>query len=280
MDPEAEYPSPAETPPASAQEGHPENTGGARDTVTSLDLRESALPPWNWSDIVLIAVTAAFSSFLAMSAFYFIRARGSGRDLKALASNVWVLVPAQIVGYAITFLLMYLLVTRLYHLPFWRGIKWIWPPAIYTLLFPFIGAALALGLGLLQRLLPMPQHVPFDRLFTTVAAIHLMAVFGILVAPFMEELFFRGFLFPVLERWGKPVAILGTAAAFAVVHGGQYGWAWSAVLLMFLVGLTLTIARAWTGSVAPGFLIHMGYNLTLFAVMYLATDQFRHLDRL
>jgi hypothetical protein len=126
----------------------------------------------------------------------------------------------------------------------------------------------------------MPDQVPFDRLFRTVPAIHLMAVFGILVAPFMEELFFRGFLYPVIRRWGTAAAIAGTAGAFAFVHGAQYGWAWSAVLLMFLVGLTLTIARAWTGSVAPGYLIHVGYNLTLFVVMYFATDHFRHLERL
>jgi hypothetical protein len=283
MAPDSDNPPPADTPysPAPGAEAGYTGNGVVRDTVTSLDLRGPESPPWNWSDILLIAVTAVLSSVLAMAAFYFIRARGSGKDLKALAADVWVLVPAQIVGYGITFLLMYLLVTRLYHLPFWRGIKWFWPrPLAGAIKYPLAGTALAMGLGLLQQLLPMPQQVPFDRLFKTVAAIQLMAVFGILVAPFMEELFFRGFLYPVLKRWGTAVAIPGTAVVFAFVHGYQYGWAWSAVLLMFLVGLALTIARAWTGSVAPGFLIHVGYNLTLFVVMYLRTDHFRHLERL
>jgi hypothetical protein len=278
---ELDYQPPENQPPpaAPAEEDHAEDSAVERGTVSSLDLRKAPRPPWTGWDVLLIAITAALSSFAALAAVFVMRDRG--RSLQALASSAWILVPAQMAGYVITFLLMYVLVTRVYRLPFWRGIQWIWPRnPVSAISFALVGVMLAVGLGLLQRLLPMPQHVPFDRLFTTAAAIHLMAVFGILVAPFMEELFFRGFLYPVLTRWGKGMAILATAMAFAVVHGGQYAWAWSAVLLMFIVGLTLTIARASTGSIAPGFLIHASYNATLFMVMYFATDHLRHLERL
>jgi hypothetical protein len=95
----------------------------------------------------------------------------------------------------------------------------------------------------------------------------------------MEELFFRGFLYPALRRFGQFFAILLTSLAFAAVHGGQYGWAGSVVLLMFCVGLVLTIVRARTGSVAVGFLIHCGYNLTLFVLLFFSTDHFRHFEK-
>jgi hypothetical protein len=47
-----------------------------------------------------------------------------------------------------------------------------------------------------------------------------------------------------------------------------------------MVGLTLTITRAVTKSVAAGFLIHMAYNGTLSILLFVGTDGFRHLERL
>jgi hypothetical protein len=41
----------------------------------------------------------------------------------------------------------------------------------------------------------------------------------------------------------------------------------------------LTITRVKTGSVVPGFLIHMAYNATLFVGLYFASDHLRHLER-
>jgi membrane protease YdiL (CAAX protease family) len=52
------------------------------------------------------------------------------------------------------------------------------------------------------------------------------------------------------------------------------------VLVVFLVGLALTIARAVTKSVAPGFLMHVAYNGTISVLIFVATDRFRHLERL
>jgi len=45
-------------------------------------------------------------------------------------------------------------------------------------------------------------------------------------------------------------------------------------------GLVLTITRMVTRSVTPGLLIHVGYNLMLFGVLYIGTDHFRHLERM
>src|SRR2546430_6146343 len=54
--------------------------------------------------------------------------------------------------------------------------------------------------------------------------------------PILEELFFRGFLFPVLaRRLGVAWGVILTALPFAVVHAVQFGNAWSAVLVIFIV---------------------------------------------
>jgi hypothetical protein len=107
-----------------------------------------------------------------------------------------------------------------------------------------------------------------------------MAAFGTLIAPLVEELFFRGFLYPVLaRRVGMVAGIVLTALPFALIHESQLARAWAPLLLLFFVGVILTTARARTGSVATSVLIHMGYNATLFIMLYLASDHFRHLER-
>jgi hypothetical protein len=52
------------------------------------------------------------------------------------------------------------------------------------------------------------------------------------------------------------------------------------LLVLFVVGCILTLTRVVTRAVAPGVLLHAGYNGTLFGLMYIATDHFRHLERM
>jgi len=52
------------------------------------------------------------------------------------------------------------------------------------------------------------------------------------------------------------------------------------VLVIFAVGLALTITRAVTKSVAPGFLMHVAYNGTISVLLFVVTDGFRHLEKL
>jgi membrane protease YdiL (CAAX protease family) len=63
------------------------------------------------------------------------------------------------------------------------------------------------------------------------------------------------------------------------LHGAQLKYSW-AVLIIFLVGMALTAVRAYTKSVAASFLVHVGYNGTLSALLFVATDGFRHLEKL
>ena len=74
--------------------------------------------------------------------------------------------------------------------------------------------------------------------------------------------------------------MLITSAGFAMVHSEQLGQAWGPLLVLFVVGLVLTLTRVITRSITPGLLMHMGYNLTLFTLLYLGTDHFRHLERM
>jgi len=133
----------------------------------------------------------------------------------------------------------------------------------------------------LAHFLPVPRNLPIDRFFENAQQATIMSVFAVTVAPLMEELFFRGFLYPVLaRRIGMVASILVTSVAFGLLHGDQLKFSWAAVLIIFLVGVALTTVRALTKSVAASFLLHVGYNGTLSVLLFVATGGFRHLERL
>jgi len=188
---------------------------------------------------------------------------------------------------------MYLLITRVRNLPDFRAaIHWNWPSNLGRYLF--VGFVLSLALQGVAHLLPIPKNLPIDSFFRTSTEAWVLSIFGVTLAPLMEELFFRGFLYPVLDRlFGVATAILGidrrigvaaavllTAAPFALLHGSQLRFAWGPVLVIFLVGVVLTAVRALTNSVAAGLLVHVAYNATISVLMFVTTDGFRHLEKL
>lgn len=162
---------------------------------------------------------------------------------------------------------------------FWRTVKWNWPRYRW-LGFLLVGMVLYFVLAGLGNLVPIPKHLPIDKFFETARQATILSLIAVTLAPLMEELFFRGFLYPVLaRRLGVTASVILTAGAFAILHGAQLKYSW-AVLIIFFVGLALTIVRAVTKSVAASFLVHVGYNGTLSVLMFVVTGGFKHLEKL
>lgn len=188
-------------------------------------------------------------------------------------------VVAQILAYMIVFAFMVMVVKRVPHRSFWSSVRWNWPGSMWGL-FVICGATVYFGLLGIGQLLPIPKHLPIDQFFNNAREAAFLSIISVTVAPLMEELFFRGFLYPVLaRRFGVGMSIFLTSALFGLLHGAQLGYSW-AVLIIFLVGVVLTVVRAVTKSVAASFLTHVGYNGTLSFLLFIATDGFRHLERL
>jgi membrane protease YdiL (CAAX protease family) len=191
-----------------------------------------------------------------------------------------VVVAGQSLAYLLILAYMYVLVTRERGRPdFLAAIHWNWPSSVAVYLL--VGFTLSLALQGLAHLLPIPKELPIDSFFRTPAEAWALSILSITLAPLMEEFFFRGFLYPVLaRRLGLPIAVFLTALAFALLHVAQLGFAWGPVLVIFLVGVVLTMVRARQNSVAASVLIHLAYNGTITAAMFAATDGFRHLEKL
>jgi hypothetical protein len=80
----------------------------------------------------------------------------------------------------------------------------------------------------------------------------------VLLAPIVEELLFRGLGYTLLERFGRWVAIVLTAVAFALAHGLVEGFP-----LLVLFGGGLAYMRSRVNSIVPGILVHMAFNATV-----------------
>lgn len=204
---------------------------------------------------------------------------GTG-SVEQIGRDARVVVPVQAAAYLVVLAFMYRLLTRHYRQRFREAVRWHWPGGAWIGLVG-VGVALAFAVEFASRWLPIPRQLPIGEYFSSATAAYLMAGFGILLAPVVEELFFRGFLYPVVaRRWGVAAGVVVTALAFALIHESQLAHAWAPLALLFGVGLVLTLARVRWQSVAASVLIHVGYNLTLFGMVWLATDGFRHLEKL
>ncbi len=239
-------------------------------------------PAWSGLDVLRLVFIAVIALFIGMFTVLF-AARTWMRphaSLVSLARVPLIVVAGQALAYVLVLAYMYVLVTRERARPdFLAAIHWNWPQNVA----PYLGGGvvLSLTLQLLAHVLPMPKNLPIDLFFRTPAEAWALTIFGITLAPLMEELFFRGFLYPVLARGiGFTAAIFITGFAFALLHGSQLMFSWGPVLVIFLVGTVLTMVRAYKNSVAAGLLVHVAYNGTLSILMFVGTDGFRHLEKL
>jgi membrane protease YdiL (CAAX protease family) len=199
-------------------------------------------------------------------------------NLAQVAQKPTLLLVSQFLIYLAVAACMIMMVEGKYHVPFWQAIRWNWPQAEWRLLG--LGAVLLLALRMVESFLPMPKDTPFEHLFDQPRDAYLLSIIAVSFAPLMEELFFRGLLYPVLaRRMGMVWGILLTALPFGLIHLPQYGWAWGAALVIFLVGVVCGAVRAATKSVAASFLVHVGYNGTQMLIALVATHGFRHLEK-
>lgn len=186
--------------------------------------------------------------------------------------DVRMVLAVQSIFYAMLLAYIYSIVRLKYRLPFWAGLGW--APVASAGRFLMGGALLAIFVQVLS--LPVKSKLPIERLFASREAVWLLAIFGTLVAPLLEELIFRGFLFGALEaRWGLRAAVWVNSALFAVIHMPQLRGGIPQILAIFVVGLVLSWVRGRNGSLVPPYFMHLTYNGTMFVMLYVATHGFR-----
>jgi hypothetical protein len=237
--------------------------------------------PWTLRNLLVLIVTSLIAllaaNMLVVAGYAALQPiMGWPKISQAVHNNPFLLLALQSVFHALIFLTIYLFIVVNHRLPFWETLMWQTPAAPKALLFFLGGIALAVAIQIMPPLLPDRDDFPLTRLFTSPQAGYAIAAFAILIAPFMEELIFRGVLVSFFQHLaGDRVAVLGTAALFAVLHVPEYWGAWNHVLLILLVGLVFSGARGVTGSLVPSVILHVAYNGSLMTALFIQTRHFR-----
>jgi membrane protease YdiL (CAAX protease family) len=257
--------------------------------LESLQAAEQEKTEIDLLDVLLVGVAMAMAFLILGSvaaAIFIFTHRSSGLNPKVLedtlSKNAFFIVPTQFVIYVAIIGFMALLVWGRHKTSLAEAVHWNVPahPRVWRLAL-ITGTALALisDIGEVALHRWIPDSLPITEFFKDRPSALLLGAFGILVAPLMEELLFRGFLYPALARWtGATVSLIITASAFTLLHGAQLGYSWAPLLLIFVVGLTLTITRMRTNSVATCVIVHMTYNFVLLLQTYIATHGFRQMQ--
>jgi uncharacterized protein len=237
-------------------------------------------PVWNgWDVLLIIGLTLAtifVSQFAVLFGAHYLFYPHS--SLMELAQRPLLLLISQYVIDLAVVIYLLLLIEGKYRAPFGSAIRWSWPRNAWGLLL--LGAFMLLVLSMLENLLPMPKDTPFDKLFARPRDAYLIAIIAVSLGPLVEELFFRGFLYPVLaRRWGIAWAVFLTALPFALMHMPQYGYAWGALAVIFIVGVVCGTVRAVTKSVGASFLVHVGYNGVQMIIALFVTRGFTHMPK-
>lgn len=165
----------------------------------------------------------------------------------------------------LTIALVWLFVTESGKKPFWSALEFQWPryssPLVATLLCVLLAMAL-LAIGLAITTVWGGSKTQLDALIeSSMGARVATALVAVLTAPLAEELVYRGVLYSSLERaTNKALSIVVVSLMFAGVHFLQYSQNIGVILVITLLSFTLTLSRAYTGSLIPPLIIHLVFN--------------------
>ncbi|MBZ5552355.1 MAG: CPBP family intramembrane metalloprotease [Acidobacteriia bacterium] len=229
-----------------------------------------------WDALVLLALFIAgtlFATLLCQMGYLALEGLYHWPPLKPreLGTNPYIALIAQLLVYILLLTFLYFLITRKYELDFLHSLRLLKLPSGVMRSFGLLGLLLAVMVMILSSLFPSTKETPLEKILSQGHAIYYFAAFAILIAPFTEELIFRGFLYPIFENRGGPsVAVVVTALIFSGLHVFQLWGSWPAIGLIVLVGFVLSLTRAVTGLLTPCWIIHFVYNTTLVMAVVVA----------
>ena len=226
---------------------------------------ESRIPNFgHLSILIVIAFLGLVAAGLAVGTALHFHLWGVTTTDKA-ATDIHYTLASMAVLYVVSFCCAFFLFPRLWHKPFFAGLQWNARAAVRYRHWLFGAAGFCFILALVDEfLLPGPTSAPIDKMFSNTSAAWLLFGFGVLVAPFFEEMTFRGFLLPALcttcdwvseyvaseRQWSRPALIAGSAVASSALaafcerrfgHNRPVEW----LLVSCFVAVVCGLAFSW-----------------------------------
>lgn len=165
----------------------------------------------------------------------------------------------------LTLFITWMIVTEWRRRPFWKTIGFEWPEGINKKVAALLSVVLALvllGFAWLVTTLYGGEKTQLDLLIeSSMPARFATAFVALATAPLVEEVIYRGVLYPAIEKAAGAVVAIGVVSLlFAGVHVIQYYNNISVIIVITVLSFTLTISRAVTGKMLPAFIIHLVFN--------------------
>jgi membrane protease YdiL (CAAX protease family) len=264
----------------------------------------------NFLDVFLLAILLLFCWICSIALFgaaLHYKLGGIATTQQAM-NDIRYMLGSQLIWYLLALGGCLILFPAIWHKKFFDALEWRAAAAFRKRWRLFSAAFACFVLAMVDGLLlPGPADTPIDQVFRMPGAAWLLFAFGVTMAPFFEEMAFRGFLLPAFctaadwaaeramqlptpqpdiegnTRWSIGAMAVGsllTSIPFALMHAYQTGYSVGPFLLLICVSLVLCWVRLSTRSLAASTLVHSSYNLLLFSLMLAGTGGFKHLDKM
>ena len=177
------------------------------------------------------------------------------------------------VAHAITLLLAWVVVTDGGRQPFFDSIGWGWRNGIgfrHVLATFGLVFAVTIAVGFLVE----EPETPFKQMLETSYGVRIaVGLVAVLTAPLVEEIVYRGVLYPaVARRFGAVAGVAIVSGLFLLVHAEQYASAPAIMVPLGLLSVALTTLRALSGSIMPSIALHLLFNGVQVALLLLVPD--------
>ena len=157
----------------------------------------------------------------------------------------------------------------------WRSLGFVWPSDLQWW-FPLalLGGALAVLWTYVAILLALGVEGESNSLtegtYDYVIPIIMLGALSLLVAPLVEEVFFRGFLNQgIAKRWGVTAGIAGSAVFFGMVHASTLE-SFIVIPVITVIGAIFAWGFVRSGSIYPSIIAHAMFNGIQFGLGFWA----------
>ena len=279
-----------------------------RDAVRVVEHRPKRIPHVGHLILFLLYLVSGFflSALMAQAAMY-IRLHGFS-GIEKIGNDIRFQLGLQVAAYLIAFAGCLQVMPILWHAPYFKVLSWRASEVPKRVPLLISAVLLCFTLAMLDSVLfSAPSDAPIDHIFKMKGAPWLLFLFGTTVAPFFEEMAFRGYMLPafataydwtrekILKLVPRPLNVDGTpqwslaamavssiltSVLFSLMHAPQNAGSIGSIALLICVSLVLCAVRLITRSLAASTFVHAAYNFIIFGIMIVYTGGFQHMDKL
>lgn len=238
--------------------------------------------PWNTKDIIITILAAAGLLGIAFFGMRYFGIEKLIKDSEYKSLYLLILFVVQWVLIAIPLIILTLIKYKFNRKTFgltrtgvWKTIK-----LVFSGYLLFLGITLVISLIIFYTGWKIPGYQVQERILPlfgdNLVSLIISGVLIIAIAPFIEEIFFRGFLLrSISNKWGIIYGSIISAALFALLHLQP-----SSIIPIFILGLIINSLVIRSKSIIPAIAFHMFNNAIAFTIEILLLKEIIKIEEL